>query len=121
MDTKQWEREIRRQCKKAGTYEPFYENIITALAMLLSEKDKVFAKYVEAGGSPVVEHTNKAGATNIVKNPMLVAWLDINSQALAYWRDLGLTPKGYRTLSGEKVSKDSEGNPLLDIIQGLAE
>lgn len=119
MTTKEWEKLIKRQCKKAGTYEVFYEDTIHTLAMLMEQRDRTYEKYVEDGSQPVREYTNKGGQTNIVKNPILVSWLEINAQALAYWRDLGLTPKGYRTLSGEKVSKNDESGGLADIIASL--
>ena len=37
-------------------------------------------------------------ATNTVKNPKLVIWMDLNTQALAYWKELGLTPSGLKRL-----------------------
>lgn len=121
MTATKWRNKIKKACQNVGTYLPEYDAVIDTLARMLESRDKVYQQFLSSGANPVITHTNKAGATNLVKNPLLVAWLDINTQSLAYWRDLGLTPKGYRTLSGEKVSKDSEGNPLLDIIQGLAE
>lgn len=46
------------------------------------------------------EYTNKAGATNLTKNPLLVLWDDLNKSALAYWRELGLTPSSYKKITG---------------------
>ena len=59
--------------------------------------------------NPIIKHTNKGGATNIVKNPALILWDDLNKSALSYWRDLGLTPAGLKkideaALKGKKQS-----------------
>ena len=64
-------------------------------------------------------HTNKGGATNMTKNPALVAIMDCNAQALAYWRDLGLTPAGLKRL-GDKglLNKDNDGG-LADALEQL--
>ena len=56
----------------------------------------------------MIEYTNKAGATNVIKNPLLVLWMDLNQSALALWRDLGLTPKGYKDITGDKQKKPKE-------------
>ena len=117
----QWKKEIIRKCKSAGTYQPFFDEVIVTLSEILEQKDLAMEQYIQTGRHPVVTHTNKAGATNLVKNPCLIMWADLNAQALTYWRDLGLTPKGYRALSGEKVIRDDDTNPLLSIITVMQE
>lgn len=42
----------------------------------------------------------------MTKNPLLVLWDDLNKSALAYWRELGMTPSSYRKLTGEGVQKE---------------
>ena len=59
------------------------------------------------GAEPVREYTNKAGATNLTKNPLLILWDDLNKSALAYWRDLGLTPSSYKKLAGETTAENA--------------
>ena len=119
MDAKRWRRKIKKACENIGTYKDEFMPAIETLANLLESRDKVFDQYTKSGANPVVSYTNKAGATNLVKNPLMLSWLALNDQALTYWRDLGLTPKGYRTLSGEKVSKSDESGGLADIIASL--
>lgn len=63
-------------------------------------RDEAQMKFKEGGSNTVVEHTNKNGSTNIVKNPMLVVVMDCNAQALAYWRELGLTSRAYKAMTG---------------------
>lgn len=76
----------------------------------MENRDKTMEEYQNRGASPVVKHTNKGGNTNFVKNPFLVLANDLNAQALAYWRDLGLTPAGLKKLNAEVVKDKQEGS-----------
>lgn len=109
MTKKEWKSKIKRQCKKAGTYKAFFDTAIDELAQILEIRDAAMAEFVANGNNPVVSHTNKAGHTNIVKNPALAVINEQNQQALAYWRDLGLTPKGYKILTGEGIEEKKGG------------
>ena len=65
-----------------------------------------------------MKHTNKGGSTNIVKNPALVVLMDCNTQALAYWRELGLTSRSYKTMTGSlnvQVESKSLEEALADL------
>ena len=57
----------------------------------------------------VIEYTNKGNATNMVKNPLLILWDDLNKSALAYWRELGLTPSSFRKMTGGAKEKEEKG------------
>lgn len=109
MDTASWKKLITEQCEAAGTYKPFFQSAIDTLAGIMAARDNAQEKYEASGGQSIVAHTNKGGATNIVKNPALVALMDLNAQALAYWRDLGLTPAGYKKLNADVVEKNTGG------------
>ena len=74
----------------------------------MENRDKAQKQFKDSGSNPVIAHTNKSGATNLVKNPALVAINDCNQQALAYWRDLGLTPAGLRKIRGEAADSGKE-------------
>lgn len=110
MTKQKWKNQIKKACEAAGTYQPYFDNVILTLAGILETRDKAQKMYDDNGGKPVIEYTNKGGATNTVKNPALVVIMDCDSQALAYWRDLGLTPAGLKRL-GEKglINKDNSG------------
>lgn len=110
MTKTKWKNKIKKACVEAGTYQKYFDPVIDTLAAILETRDKAQEKYEEEGCEPIIEYTNKNDATNYVKNPMLVVIRDCNDQALAYWRDLGLTPKGLKML-GEKglINKDKGG------------
>ena len=103
MKAPEWRERIKQACEDAGTYRPYFEDIIDALAGILEMRDNAREKFESTGGNTVVAHTNKGGATNIVKNPAMVSVLDLNSQALAFWRELGLTPSGLRKLNEQAM------------------
>lgn len=108
MRKSDWKAKIKEQCRAAGTYAKHYESVIDTLAATLEQRDRTHAEFTASGGKSVIEYTNKAGATNVVKNPLLVLWMDLNQSALALWRDLGLTPKGYKDITGDKQKKPKE-------------
>lgn len=110
MKRRAWKSKIKKACKTAGTYQPFFDSVIDSLAGILEMRDAAEVQYIENGASPVVEYTNKNGATNIVKNPALVIIMEINAQALAYWRELGLTSKAYKAMTGGLTVPEEESS-----------
>ena len=120
MEKDEWTRKIKAACRKAGTFQPQFRYVIETLAQIMEDRDKVHEQYVEDGCRPTVIHTNKAKEANVVKNPMLVMEMELNAQALAYWRDLGLTPAGLKKLNAEVVKENQGGGNLEKILEGLA-
>lgn len=106
---------ILAQLQQLGTYESAYDNVIESLAAILEQRDKTMKEFKATGGRSIIEYTNKGGATNTVKNPLLVMWDDQNKTALAYWKELGLTPSSYKKITGE-APKKSEKKGLANII-----
>lgn len=117
---KTWVRKIRQACQEAGTYRPYFEITIATLADIMEMRDKAMEQYISSGGNPVVIHTNKAKERNLVKNPALIAVNDLNTTALAYWRDLGLTPAGLRRIS-EDAMKAPRKSALAEALRDIEE
>ena len=109
MTKGRWKTLIHSQLSLLGTDTEAYESVIETLAGILEQRDKTFKEFRDSGGKSVVEYTNKNGSTNKTKNPLLVLWDDLNKSALAYWRELGLTPSGYKKLTGDKPQKEKAG------------
>ena len=108
MDKEGWRKAIVAACTEAGTYRAVYDHPIDTLADIMAKRDKAEEQYQETGSRPVYMHTNKAGAANLTVNPILNVINKLNEQALAYWRDLGLTPAGMKKLGGE-IDKQGVG------------
>ena len=111
-----WKRRIKQACEEAGTYRPFFELTIASLAEILEIRDRAMEQYQASGSNPVITHTNKAKEKNIVKNPALAMYNDLNYTALAYWRDLGLTPAGLKRIS-EDAMKIKKKSALADLLK----
>lgn len=110
MTKAEWKEEIKRACREAGTYQQYFEHTIDTLAQIMEARDKAHEQFVTSGSAPTIIYTNKAKERNVVKNPILVMELDLNAQALAYWRDLGLTPAGLKKLNAEVVKEKNDGS-----------
>lgn len=107
MNEKMWQKRIKNACELAGTYEPQYDITINALAKILERRDEAEAAYREASEGMVVEHTNKGGATNLTQNPIIRLINDLNRDALAYLKELCLTPKSIREDAKKPVKEPS--------------
>ena len=110
MKKNAWKSRIKKACKAAGTYQPFFDHVIASLAGILELRDRAEEQYIESGSSPIVKHTIRNGAVNIVKNPTLVVIMECNAQALAYWRELGLTSKAYKAMTGGLTVPEEESS-----------
>lgn len=120
MKKRAWKTRIKKACKDAGTYKPYFDYIIDTLSGILARRDEA-AEILEAEDEPlIVEQTNKAGFTNQVKNPAYSVWDEMNKTALSYWRDLGLTPAGLKKINEECFGKPKEaaaGNSLIALLK----
>lgn len=117
MEQRKWKNKIKKACREAGTYQPYFDHAIDTLAAIMEKRDETEAAYIESGSQPVVEHTNQGGATNIAKNPALVLWDELNKSALAYWRDLGLTPAGLKKLNEDGLKEKQVG--FSDLLKDI--
>lgn len=118
MTKNTWKKRIRKACQEAGTYKPFFEAAIDMLADIMAARDDALEKFAASGKNTVVVHKNKGGASNIVKNPALVVITDLNTQALTFWRDLGLTPAGLKKINDEAM-KGQKRSALAEALKDL--
>lgn len=118
MTREEWTGRIRLACEQAGTYRPYFDDVIITLADILERRDIARELFDASGGNVLVNHTNKAGATNIEQNPVLRMVNDLNRDALAYWRDLGLTPAGLKKID-EAAMKQRKKSPLGEALKSL--
>lgn len=107
MEKEKWKVRITDACQEAGTYKDYFESMIDTLAQILETRDITHDRWVAEGCEPVVVHTNKANQPNITKNPLVTLEADLNTQALAYWRDLGLSPSGLRKLKADVLVENT--------------
>ena len=109
MTKASWKKRITKACEDAGTYQPYFDAVIETLAGILEKRDVALEVFEKTGGNVIVSHTNKGGNTNLEQHPALRLSNDLNRDALAYWRDLGLTPAGLKKLNADVVQDKNAG------------
>ena len=119
MPRSKYKKLILDQLLALKIYEESYENVIESLAAILEQRDKTFKEFKASGGSSVIAYTNKGGSTNMTKNPLLGMWDELNKTALAYWRELGLTPSSYKKITGEGAKKETKQKGLAAALAEL--
>lgn len=112
-----WKKRIRDACTEVGTYQKSFDAVIDTLAGILENRDKALEEFT---GEMIVEHTNKSGATNMEQNPLLRLINDLNRDALAYWRDLGLTPAGLKRINDAAIREKKQQSPLEKALAQLS-
>lgn len=117
MEARKWKNKISASLKQMQVDPKQYGAVINTLADILEQRDACYEQYVDEGSCPVVEHTNQGGNTNTVKNPLIVLWSDLNTQALAHWRELGLTPSSYKKITGGKAQ--TQDSALMAVLNKL--
>lgn len=107
-----------RRMQAVGTYRKQFAAAIDRLAEIYVQMDELLAEFEAEGREILVEHTNKAGATNVQVNPLMGTWLQMQAQALAAERELGLTPAGLKKMGTEQKQGPDKVAALLEKFGG---
>lgn len=110
---------IVRRMKALGVYKKEFLATIQRTAALYVQLDELDAKFSASGENTVVPFTNKAGATNLVKNPLVCARDDVYTQLLAHERELGLTPAALKKINDAQL-KGQKGSTLGEALKALS-
>lgn len=117
MNKKEWQKIIKKNCKDAKTYREYFDSVIDTLAQILETRDQIHQQYVDEGSKPtIIVTTDRSGKENIHKNPLIAMEVELNSQALKYWNELGLTAAGFKKLN----VKDEDDSTLEDLLSKIA-
>lgn len=120
MDKSDWKKKIKKAMDDNGIEKSRFSMVVDTLADILEQRDNAFEEFINSGGDACIVKTSDRGAKNIAKNPQLMIWLDLNNTALAYWRDLGLTPAGLKKINSESVQNKGGGNGLEAILARIS-
>lgn len=115
---KTWKSRIKKMCKAAGTLHESFQLTIDTLANILEQRDNVWEEFEEDGKRYVVERVSDRGAVNSAKNPLFVTWCDLNSQALSYWKEMGLTARGLKAITDQAIKEEPQ-DPLDKVLEKL--
>ena len=120
MDKGNWKIKLIKETLDAGTYRDYFDAVIDTLASILEKRDQAQKEFEETGSQILIKHTNVKGKTNIEQNPILRLINDLNRDALAFWRDLGLTPAGLKRID-ENSMKTKKHSALAEALKEIAE
>lgn len=117
MDKKSWKKLIEKNCNEANTYQPYFDSVIDTLAQILETRDLIHEQYIAEGAKPTIfRNTERTEKQNVAKNPLLMLEQDLNTQALQYWKELGLTSKSWKSMSATATVTE---NSLEKVLRGL--
>ena len=121
METKaQYKKNIISRMQAVGTYREEFTPIIERTAGLYVQLERFLDDFEnKSNGSAVIKHTNKSGATNLVKNPLLAACESVYGQLILHERELGLTPTGLKKLNEAALAQNKTSNALVDALKEL--
>ena len=119
--SKQYEKIIKGHMLAKGLIEPgetSFDVLIKTLADVLHDRDVARKLYEKEGEQILVEYTSNRGETNRVRNPLLDTISNLNTQALAHWKELGMTPAQFKkNEEPPKVSPIDSFNFMLDGLE----
>lgn len=119
MTRDEWYKSIRLMSEGVGTYRKEFESVMWTLADILEQRDRAYQDFIDAGAEVVITKISDRGAENIGKNPRLQTWSDLNTQALSFWRDLGLTPAGLKKLNEAAMKTEQKESALEKALKSL--
>lgn len=111
---------LRQACRGVGTYREEFEPLIGRLAAVYVRMQAARAAWVAMGSELLVMHTNKAGATNLVKHPLLVELDSLQQIALGMEKELGLTPASLKKINEAALGTGKkDDDPLAAALASL--
>lgn len=108
---KQFKSAVTREMKSLGVYKKEYNNLIDIYSGMLHQYQLFEQKFEESNYLITEEHTNKAGAINQRKVPLLTAMESLRKDIVSYSDRLCLNPK---TLFVETPNKEKKEGSALD-------
>jgi len=118
MNRKKWKNRIIKAMTDIGTYQKSFDDVIDTLAGILERRDDLELEFRTSGDPMIVERINAAGHANLEQHPTIRLLNDMNRDALTFWRDLGLTPKGLRAITDASMVEAKE-DPLDAVLKKM--
>nr|DAI11034.1 MAG TPA: terminase small subunit [Caudoviricetes sp.] len=118
MRTKTYRKRIKDCMVALGTYKKEFDKTIEDLAKLYEDLDAAREEFEKSGKRYVLEHTNKAGQTNLVKNPLYLTIEGMQGRILVHNKELGLTPAGLKKIKGDEADGETRSG-LMEALMSL--
>jgi hypothetical protein len=108
-------KQIKDSMKDLGVYKKEYRNTIDIFTDMVHQYETLSEKFEESEYKVTEEYTNKAGATNQRKTPLLTAIEKLRMDISTYSNMLCLNPKALETVTAEVKSKSKLASALSEL------
>lgn len=119
MTAAKWRAKIKQQCVDMNTFKPSFNSAIDALAKILEQRDEAQKKFKDEGSQLVFDRMSDRGAVNPAVNPLVQLIDKLNNTALAYWKELGLTPLSYKKMVGSSAPAEEKRSGLAEALKAI--
>ena len=106
---------IVKQLKELELYSSHFDRAITTLSRIILDYDDAVEAFENSQEERLMPHTNKAGATNLSKNPRYAVIESLRRDMLDYLRELGLTPAALKRIREGEPQKAKSLDPFAVI------
>jgi hypothetical protein len=120
------ERQIRKiikqvieDMKNVGTYRPQFERTVRTYAEMSYDYKILMRQFEESNDQFIEEHTNKAGATNVMTTAIYSEIKMIRKDRVSYESILGLTPAGLKKINKEMDKGNKKSSNLAKALSKL--
>lgn len=120
MKKSEWKDIVIQALRETGMNLPQFSMIVDTLAETLEQRDAAFQEFIDSGAQIGIIKTSDRGAKNITRNPILIAWMDLNAAALQLWRECCLTPAAFKKVSLATMNA-AECNSFDKLLEKLIE
>ena len=120
MKAASYRKKIIANMIEVGTYKPEFGKVIDTLAQMYEDIDTARDQFDKSGGNLIIKHTNKSGATNLVKNPFFLIIENLQANILQYNRELGLTPRGLKNINEKEMTSKKKKSKLEAAMEKIA-
>lgn len=112
-----YKKRIIADMENIGTYKPEFNKVIDTLAQIYEDMDAAREQFRKSDGSVTTERVNKDGSVKMTKNPYFATIEGLQDRILKYNSELGLTPAGYKKLTGEGLKDERKAGGLLEALK----
>ena len=119
MNAAKWRAKIKKQCEDMDTFKPSFNSAIDALAKILEQRDDAIRQFNAEGRQLIICRISDRGAENSAINPIVQLIDKLNNTALAYWKELGLTPAAYKKMNGSSAPAAAKKSGLAEALRAI--
>ena len=119
MTANQWRAKIKAQCIEMKTYQQSFNSAIDTLAKTLEQRDAAQKQFKDEGSQLIFERVSDRGAVNPSISPLVQLIDKLNVTALAYWKELGLTPASFKKMTGSTAPAEEKKSGLAAALASI--